>query len=116
LRGYPVIGNYSRVEIIDGNNIIIKYSHKRDVIISFYPDISSPDEFALKNDDSFIIFRSMHKRDGIYFSKSINVRTKSQRGGNLQISIKKLTFNGSIPQEVFQIIVPDDFLIKTFNG
>ena len=114
VKGYPILGEYYRVESQQGNQITLLNRELESVqIIDLYPQSNLPSLMSYPEQDIEVSFSDFKNDEGIYYARNI-IFNDSNAWTTLALNMKNMVFNKPIPDEVFDLKIPPYF--ETENG
>lgn len=111
LRGYPNLLKYHRSITLESNQIRL-FDEKEKVveIIDVYPDSLLPKLVFFPGLGITLAFSDFQENNGIYYARKVRVvDMKGKR--NLVLKNRKMVFNKSIPEQIFQLEKPPSFSV-----
>jgi hypothetical protein len=109
VRGYPILGEYYRVESQQGDQITLLNRELESVrIIDLYPQSDLPSLLSYPEQDIEVSFSDFENDEGIYYARNI-IFNDSNAWTTLELNIKNMVLNKTIPEEVFDLKIPPYF-------
>jgi len=108
-RGYPTIAKYNTA-ILQQTDQILLLTGKGKAIqsVRFLPESRLPSLTIFPNQGIKISFQNYNKIAGVYYAKSIGI-DYPKAAITWSLDIRQASFNGYIPEEVFNLEIPSGF-------
>lgn len=108
-RAYPVLPPYHLAHSEKGDQITLTDNQKSDIqVIDLYPASNLPRRVRLCRQGTTISFSDFQDRGGLIYGGEIAL-SNAENTTRLTLAIRKMVFNGSVPEAIFQQEAPYDF-------
>ena len=109
VKGYPILGEYNRIESQQGDQITLLNRELESIrIIDLYPQSDLPRLLYYPEQDIEVSFSDFENDEGIYYARNI-IFNDSNAWTTLELKIKNMVLNKTIPKEVFELKIPPYF-------
>jgi len=108
-RAYPVLPPYHRAQSEKGDQITLTDKQKSDIqVIDLYPDSNLPRRVWLCRQGTTMSFSNFQDSSDLIYGGEIGL-SDAENTTRLTLEIRKMVFNRSVPEAIFQQEAPQDF-------
>jgi hypothetical protein len=116
VRGYPVLREYDHAVSLKGNQITLRNSELEAVqVVELCPESILPCLTAFPEQGIEVSFSDFENDKGIYRARNIRL-DDPEIGAILALNLKKMVFNKSIPDAIFDLKKPSGFELHPLQG
>lgn len=108
-RAYPMLPSYHQAQSMKGDQIILTDKQRSDIqIIDLYPGSNLPQKVWLCRHGASMSFSDFQESSNLIYGGEIGLRD-AENTTRLTLEIRKMVFNRSVPESLFQHTAPQDF-------
>ena len=116
VRAFPVVPEHNRVVVSKENQITLLNSNGETVqVVDFCNQSNLPCRISFPEQGSAVLFSKFRQNEGILYARKVEFRGSNVEGA-LEMDLKQVVFNETIPQEIFQLVTPEGFQAVPLRG
>lgn len=116
VRAFPLVPEQNRVVFSKQNQITLLNSNGETLqVVDFCNQSNLPCRISFPERGSTVLFSKFQQNEGIFYARKVEFRGSNVEGA-LEMDLKQVVFNETIPQEIFQLVTPEGFQNVPLRG